>query len=783
MREHLHSFDKLEFEKVLHQIQSYTHSELGKEHVRTIRPLSDVARIRTALDRVSEMKLLLEGDDAFPMYDILDVREAVQRASIEDYVLHADDLRAISRTMHTALGISNFFVRRKGRYPLIEELMRDFRVDPLLEHHISQAIDEDGQVKDSASKELQSIRRQIQEYHDILRKNLERILKSLAEKDWAQEEIITTREGRMVIPIKVEYKNQIPGFIHSSSASGATVFVEPTETLELNNEIRTLHFKELREIEKILRGLTGEVRAARQQILQNMAVLGELDFDLAKAKYSIVILGAAPRVGVNGNLRLLEAYHPLLLQKHKRSEIMPLTLELTGGHRTLIITGPNAGGKSVAMKTVGLLSLLAQSGCHIPASPETELPICSDIFVDMGDEQSIEHDLSSFSSHLQNLKLICDGVNASSLVLIDEIASGTDPQEGAALASAILEFLTETGCLTIVTTHHGMLKTFAFENPAVQNGGMEFDQETLTPTYRFRAGVPGSSYALEMAERMMLPKQLIERSRQLKGRESTKLEDLLLDLEQQSQELRAAVEQNRVETASSRRLKEDYEVKLKLVQRELRDAKSQAMLEGKRILEDANTLVERTILQIRESGASKEAVRAARKELVDRHSEYSGAEKALEEASPSIPTRPIVVGDRVRIKSTSARGEVLAMVDERTLLVLMGNLKVKVATQDLEITLDKEEKFLYRTPMPEISNVQREIDLRGLFGDEAIAQIEKFLDTAMLSGLTRVDIIHGKGSGALRKRVAEFLKHNPQVKSFRLGEWNEGGGGVTVVEL
>ena len=783
MHEHLHSFDKLELEKVLHQIQSYAYSDLGREHLRVLRPASDAGIIRGQLDLVSEMKLLLEGDDALPLYGILDIREAVQRASIEDYVLQADDLRSISRTLHGALAVANYFLRRKGRYPLIEGSLAEFRVDPLLEHHISQAIDEDGRVKDAASKELQAIRRQIQDHHDTLRKQLERILRSLAGKEWAQEEIITTREGRMVIPIKVEYKNQIPGFIHSSSASGATVFVEPTETLELNNEIRTLQFKEQREIERILRALTAEIRAARVQILLNVRILGELDFIAAKAKYSIVVIGSAPRIGLAGGVRLLEAYHPLLLQKHKRGEITPLSLELSAEHRTLIITGPNAGGKSVAMKTAGLLCLLAQSGCHIPASPESELPICTDIFVDMGDEQSIENDLSSFSSHLRNLKLICDEVNPTSLVLIDEIASGTDPQEGAALASAILERLTASGCLTIVTTHHGMLKTFAFENPAILNGGMEFDQKALTPTYRFRSGIPGSSYALEMAERMELPKELIERSRELKGRETTKLEDLLLDLETQSQELRAAIERNQAETAVSKRLKEEYEFKLKSVQKELRDVKSQALLEGKRIIEEANTLVERTILQIRESGASKDAVRLARKELVERHADYAENERSLAEPASGAASRPIALGDRVRIKSTDSRGEVLARVDEKTLLVVMGNVKVKVAVQDLELTSEKEEKILRHNQMPEVTNVQRELDLRGLFGEEAITQVEKFLDSAMLSGLSRVDIIHGKGTGALRKRVTEYLKRNSQVKSYRLGEWNEGGGGVTVVEL
>jgi DNA mismatch repair protein MutS2 len=783
MREYLYSFEKLELEKVVRQIQSLTYSDLGKESLRSLRPLSDPEQIRKQLALVTEMKQLLEGDEPLPIHDIVDIREALQRASIEDYVLPSEDLRAVARTLQTAFLTSQFFGRRKGRYPLLDEAMAGFRVDKLLEHHISQAIDEDGHVKDSASRELQNIRRQILEYHDTLRRSLERMLKTFAEKGWAQEEIVTTREGRMVVPIKVEHKNQIPGFIHSSSASGATVFVEPTETLELNNEIRTLQFREQREIEKILRGLTAEVRAAREQILLDVRILGELDVLSAKAKYSIIVIGSAPQVGVSRTLKLVQAYHPLLLQKHRRNEIAPLTMELTEEYRTLIITGPNAGGKSVAMKTVGLLAILAHAGCHIPAGPETLIPFFDEIFVDMGDEQSIEQDLSSFSSHLSNLKLICDHVTASSLVLIDEIASGTDPQEGAALASAILEHLTGLGCLTVVTTHHGMLKTFAFENPAVQNGGMEFNQESLTPTYRFRAGVPGSSYALEMADRMHLPPKILERSRAIKGKESSKLEDLILELEQQSQELRTTIDRARAERAEFEALKVDYQEKRKRLQQELKEAKAQATAEARGIIERANTLVERTVMEIRETAASKESVRTAKKDLRDLQSEYAASEAELG-AQEGIPaSRPIEVGDAVRIRSTSARGEVASRVDAQTMLVLIGSLKVKVPVQDLELSLEKERKFVYHEPVLTSTEVQREIDLRGLYGDEAIEQIDRFLDSAILSGLSRVDIIHGKGSGALRKRVAEYLKKNPHIKSFRLGEWNEGGGGVTVVEL
>ncbi len=783
MREHLHALEKLEFEKVVRQIQSLTSSDLGKERIASLRPLTDLASIQHQLDLVSELKRLHEGDDPLPIHDFVDIREALQRSAIEDYVLPAESLRLISRTLQTMFSVAQYVARRKGKYPLLEVAMTGFRADKILAHHIDEAIDEEGLVKDSASRELLLIRRQIVEHRENLRRSLEKLLRTFADKGWVQEEIVTTRDGRMVVPIKVEHKGQIPGFIHSSSASGATVFVEPTETLELNNDIRTLQFREQREIDKILRALTAEVREARTQVAFNLGILTDLDSITARAKYSIIIMGNAPLVGEGRALRLQRAYHPLLLQKHRREEIMPLSMDLTDTYRTLIITGPNAGGKSVAMKTVGLLAALTQSGCHIPAAAESHLPLFSDIFVDMGDEQSIEQDLSSFSSHLRNLKHICDEVTPESLVLIDEIASGTDPQEGAALASAILEHLTAIGCLTVVTTHHGMLKTFAFENPAIQNGGMEFNQETLTPTYRFRAGVPGSSYALEMAQRMQLPRPILERSRELKGKESSKLEDLILELEQQSQEFRVSSDKNAALRAELEGLKLDYEKKRKHIQQEAKEAKAQASHEAREILERANTLVERAVQEIKQTSASKDSIKSAKKEIADMRSKVTQDDSSDLESAASSPQRPLEVGDAVRLRSTSARGEIAARIDERTMLVVVGNLKVKVPAQDLELALEKEAKFQYHETLRSSAEVRHEIDLRGLYGDEAIAQVEKLLDDAILAGLSRVDIIHGKGSGALRKRVAEYLKNNPHIKSFRLGEWNEGGGGVTVVQL
>src|ERR1041384_270336 len=492
MQEFLHSFSKLELDKVRQRIQNYTLSPLGREHVERLLPSGDPGEIRLLLSFVSEMKRLLETDDYPPLENLLDIRTSLGHATIEDYVLPAEQLHSIALVLVTSEKIRTYFTRRREIYPLLWESVSAIQPDKVLEYNISRAMDDEGKVRDSASKALATIRGQIVERKGSLRKNLESILKSISEKDWAQEEIITTRDGRMVIPVKTEHKHRLPGFIHSSSSSGATVFIEPTVTLELNNEIRTLEFEERREIEKILKGLTEQVRGSRDLLRTNIHSLGELDFIQAKAKYSIEILGVEPRVQKEGRHRLVDAYHPVMLLRHKRHEIVPLTLEFGQDMQTLIITGPNSGGKTVALKTVGLLSLLVQSGCHIPASPETEMRLFDEVFAEIGDEQSIENDLSSFSSHLANLKEILDNADESSLVLIDEICSNTDPSEGASLGAAVIEELTERGCLSVVTTHHGSLKAFAAENRRIKNGAMEFDQVTLRPSYKFHDGIPGS---------------------------------------------------------------------------------------------------------------------------------------------------------------------------------------------------------------------------------------------------------------------------------------------------
>jgi DNA mismatch repair protein MutS2 len=740
MHEFLHSFSKLELDKVKQRIQSYTLSPLGREQVEHLSPSADLREIRHNLAAVTEMKRVLETDDYPPLEHIFDIRTSLSRASIEDYVLSPAELHHIALMLATAEKIRTYFARRQQMYPTVWEGVSTIQADKILEYNIGKAIDDEGAVRDSASKTLSSLRGQIVDKKHHLRHSLESILKSIAEKDWIQEEIITTRDGRMVIPVKTEHKNRIPGFIHSSSSSGATVFVEPTVTLELNNEIRTLEFEERREVEKILKDLTDQVRHSRELLRIDVLELGRLDFIHAKAKYSIEVLGVEPRigragsVGERGALRFVDAYHPVLLQRHKRSEIVPLTVEFTGNIRTLIITGPNSGGKTVALKTVGLLCLLVQSGCHIPASPETEIRSFGDIFVEIGDQQSIENDLSSFSSHLANLREILVHSTAESLVLIDEICSNTDPAEGASLAAATIEELTHRGCISVITTHHGSLKAIAAENKSIQNGAMEFDQASLRPSYRFLAGIPGSSYAIEMAQRMELPDAVIRRSKELRGSEANKLEQLIADLELKAQELKHKLDLINEEKGQLEGMIESYKSKTKHLEGEVRTTKAKAVEEAAQIVQKASSTIERVIRDIREQSAGSATIAAARKEVGALKDELKNVEKELDVEQSNIPE--LRIGSYVSLKGSETVGEVVSSLDHGAYVVLAGGLKIRVSKEELRPVSAPPTKARSGGSSEEPIHAHSEIDLRGMYGDEAIASVEKFLSDAMAAGYT-----------------------------------------------
>ncbi len=773
-------FKKLEFDRVVDHIAGLAVSDSGRQLVRRLHPLSDRETIESELHNVSEAKEMTIADGAIPLDEFKNILPALKKTLVENQVLSIAELLEIAGAIRISRSMKSYLSKRTALYPRIGEFHHRLFGDKLVEYHINEALDERGFVKDTASKELREIRRSIISASDELRKRLESILRQVSDREFLQEEIITTRDGRLVIPIKTEYKHRIPGFIHSTSASGATVFVEPAESLDLNNALLELQLREQHEIHRILSDLTRQVTDIRTPLEEAFAALTQLDAIIARAKYSIEIIGNPPVIASEPKIKLLNARHPILLNHLKREEVVPLTIELGEQTRTMIITGPNAGGKTVAMKTVGLLVLCALCGIHIPAASESEIFPFQSIFVDIGDDQSIENDLSTFSSHLISLRQILEQAGASSLVLLDEIGAGTDPSEGGALAVGTLQELTDRKAITIATTHHGMLKAFAHEAEGISNASMEFDQESLRPTYQFKSGIPGSSYAFELAERLGIPHKLLEKARENIGKEKVQLESLIVGLEQQSQEYRTQLLEVKREKAKLESLVASYDQKTTQLRRELGTMRKKAADEAKDIVEHAHAKVEHLVKEIRESGAKTEIVRSSRQVLTQLAKDMQ--KTSNEDIEPAMDSEPVGKGDVVRFKNGRERGEVLE-IQGKYAVVLSGDVRMRIALKDLHketVTPQNQSHLASTIKSPDATN---EIDLRGLYGDEAVAQVQTFLDNAFAAGLHRVDIIHGKGTGALRKRITEFLKTYPHVVSFRLGEWNEGGEGVTVAEI
>jgi len=778
------AMSKLEFERIRERVVRHATSEPGAELVRALGVDTDPASVRFALQQVSEMKRYLEEEEALPLEGLQPIASALSRSAIDGATLLPKELLQILTTLRASRATRVALTKRRESSPMLWDLTEGLTADKVLEFNIGQAIDDSAAVKSNASKDLQAIRRSIAEKSEQLRKRLETILHGVSDLGFSQDEIITTREGRMVIPVKTEHKRNVPGFIHSASASGATVFVEPTETLELNNEIRSLQFQEQREVERILQVLTGQVRERRQVLEENLRRLSMLDFLQAKGRYSVEILGVEPIIGADGPLQLVRARHPVLMLKHGIDGTVPLDLELGKEYTTLVISGPNAGGKSVAMKCVGFMVLMAQAGLHVPAADGTRIKVFRELHVDIGDDQSIENDLSTFSSHLRNLKAIVDGADAGALVLIDEIGSGTDPAEGGAIAAAVLRQLTRCGAYTVATTHHSALKVFAHDTDGIENGAMEFDQRSLTPTYRFHAGVPGSSYALEMAQRLGLPAELLAQARIQLGDQQAQLDSLLTRLEASAQESRSLQERMQGEKVELDRLTAEYREKMVSVNREIKLMRQQALQEAQGIVGQANAIIEKSVREIKETKADQTTVRAVRQEVESIREKLKEEQNGLAPVPAPVP-ETISVGSMVSLGTADDVGEVVAISPEgKNATVVYGTVKMRVRLADLRVARQRRRaQPSSQGVLEKPESVETTLDLRGMTGDEAIPQVDKFIDTAILAGLHRVDIIHGKGTGALRKHVTEFLSHHPRVANFRLGEWNEGGTGATIVEL
>ncbi len=797
-----HAENKLGFEVLRHRLEEALLSRMGQEELETLQPAHDLDVVQAELGRVAEMQDALRFDDPVPFHDLLDVRGVVQQAVPAGATLPTEDLAAVLQVVTTIRLLHGYFTQRRAKYSQLLTLVEPLVPLPDLEKQISRVVDERGLLRDDASPELRRIRRRIVRQQQALREAVMGALRHAIGHGYATEEQPTIRNGRMVIPVRAEAKRKLKGFIHDSSATGQTVYIEPASCLDLNNEVRTLEIEEQHEIHRILRVTTDALREHVHTIQEDLILLGRLDLVQAKARLANRLEAIVPDLNTEGVVSIKQGRHPVLhlhfTQGDEVRQVVPLDLELGGGYRTLVITGPNAGGKSVAMKTVGLLALMVGYGLPVPVQVGTQMALFRQVFVDIGDEQSIENDLSTFSSHLANLRHMLERADADTLVLIDEAGTGTDPEEGGALAQAALERLTQLQARTIVTTHHGNLKAFAHETPGVENGSMAFDQSTLAPTYRFQSGIPGSSYAFEIASRLSVPKAVLARARALVGAPKTSLEDLIAAFEAKSQALDVQLVAAERTTREAKQAQTQYEEQAGKLRDEKDDIRSQALAEASQIVQQANATVERTIREIKEAQAAREATREARQKLEQFKTTVETRKQKVEKKrrrkkpkpqSKAAPVSgPLQVGDQVVLDGGTATGEVTAL-SRKEAEVAFGTMRTRVKLKRLtKVAGPRKQQVRVRTVQqgqPVLRGLQTKtsIDIRGQRVEAALQNVSRFLDEAVVAGLENVQILHGKGTGALRLAVQDLLQNSPDVAKFAEAHADRGGAGITEVVL
>jgi DNA mismatch repair protein MutS2 len=787
---------KIGFESIRKATLRKAFTPYGKEYLNALQPSADHEEVHAMLSLASEWVTLLQSGSNHPLTVLEDVRDAVDESRIAGNMLSLDDFVTVHQNARQARIIKQFFSRNENDYPSLQKIVNRLVSLKPLEEEIRKVVTDRGELRDDASPELKRIRNRINRERGHLRNTIQRVMKRAAKDGMTSDEGATIRSGRMVIPIQAEFKRKVDGFIHDVSASGQTVYLEPVEALQINNEIRQLESEENREIERIIRQLTSEVRKYADNLLTNTSQFAQLDAIHCRVSLGLDLDGAIPVLSDDLYLNLMNAKNPNLLLKNRSLKepepVIPLNLELTAEELGLIITGPNAGGKSVAMKSTGILSFMLQSGFPIPVQPDSSLPILSGLFVDMGDDQSIENDLSTFSSRLQWMRNTMEHLHPGSLILIDEAGSGTDPEEGGALFQAFVEEVIEKNCRVIVTTHHGSLKVFAHEHNQVVNGAMEFNQENLEPTYRFKKGVPGSSYAFEIADRMNLSAGLMKRARNLLGEKRDKMGELLVTLEQKMQEA------EELTTDYSKRLHELEKRERVLGEQTTNiDNKRKKILEkayrdAGDILKTANRKIEEAVEKVVQEGRQdRDKIKEARRDVEGAKTAVRSGQLKLEEEVRNETYRsqePPIKGDYVLIGESNTPGE-LVELSGKNATVLMNGMKIKAKLNKLVKTSppkkEKKSRFKrsYSTSQELDLSVKPSLDLRGKRGEEAVSELTLYLDKAVARGMKQVEIIHGKGEGILHKLVHEYLGKRKEVQSFDIAPWESGGTGCTVVNL
>lgn len=809
---------KIGFDKIRQLLNVKCLSPLGEEKVHEMSFSSDYSYIDKELSQTEEFIRIIQEEDDFPTNYFLDVRHSLKSIRIEGTWMDESALFDLRRSLQTIRDIVSFLKKEEEEntpYPYLYALAGEVAVFPQLLGQIDKILDKFGKVKDNASTELSRIRREIAQVSGGISKSLNAILRSAQSEGLVEKDVTPTmRDGRLVIPVAPAFKRRIKGIVHDESASGKTVFIEPAEVVEANNRIRELESEERREIIKILIAFADTLRPLVPEILQSYEFLAMIDFIRAKASLSMEIGAIKPTVEDTQIIRWYRAKHPLLFLSHKKQnkEIIPLDIELEQENRLLIISGPNAGGKSVCLKTVGLLQYMIQCGLPIPLDERSVVGIFDNIFIDIGDEQSIENDLSTYSSHLTNMKFFVRNCDKKTILLIDEFGGGTEPQIGGAIAESLLKRFNERGSFGVITTHYQNLKHFANENKGVINGAMLYDRHLMQPLFTLSIGNPGSSFAIEIARKIGLPEDVIADASEIVGSDYINMDKYLQDIVRDKRYWETKRQNIRQKEKRLEEITENYETDLISIEKQRKEIIRQAKSEAEHILAEANAKIENTIRTIREAQAEKEKTKQARQTLSEfkatldkedsgddkiarKIEKLKNKEKNKKQKSKSAEKQQqvtIVIGDNVRMKGQTSIGQVLD-IQKGNAVVAFGMIKSTVKLDSLEYVsrnqVKKETKITAVSAAASDNirdkklNFKQDIDVRGMRGDEALQAVMYFIDDAILVGMSRVRILHGTGTGALRQIIRDYLRTVPGVEHYQDEHVQFGGAGITVVDL
>ena len=784
----------LEYDKIIDILSDIAPTEGGAELARMLRPSDDIEHVLRRLDKTSDAKRLILAKGMPPFYGVKDISEQVDRAE-KGAMLNCIELMNIARVLTCARALCEYNREDKLFDSSLDDNFNSLIVCRSLEDKINRSILSEDMIADEASVELASIRRKIKTANNKIRESLQKLVSGSSYSKYLQENIVTMRNGRYVVPVKVEYRSEIKGLVHDTSASGATVFVEPSGVVDANNELKVLESKEQKEIERILLELSTECGAVSGTIRADYRAITELSLYFACGQLSVNMNANAPCVSSARTLSIIDARHPLI----PKDRVVPITVDIKDKYDTMVITGPNTGGKTVTLKTIGLFALMVQSGLHIPASELSEISVFDNVLADIGDEQSIEQSLSTFSAHMVNTVSIIKQVTDRSLVLFDELGAGTDPVEGAALAISLLERIREKGAFCAATTHYAELKAFALETDGVVNASCEFDIETLKPTYKLIIGTPGKSNAFAISSKLGLDVDIIERARSLVNSDNKRFEYVIERLEQariESEKYREELKASRLEFEQYR---QQSEKKINDDLQRARSAREQSEEKARQTIEGARASVSFVLDEI-EKLRKKKAAEMSAEELMEakrrmRHSldesdeKYNGI-KDIDDGEDYVLPRALVKGDNVKLRNIGKIGVLTDNPDKD------GNCRVKIGAvvtrtniKNLKLLDEKDPKIRSASnPKGSVkksasSTFKPELDIRGQLGEDGWYITDKYLDDAMIAGIKTVHIIHGKGTGALRNYLWSWFKTDKRIKSFRLGRYGEGDGGVTVIEL